>query len=161
MFFTHDTEVLIKAYCTYVRPMLKYCTSVWSPHNGQIDEQENIQRRFAERIDGLWCLSYEDHLVHLKLDSLRVRRIKQDMIMCYKIINSLVAMKCSDFFSFNNVRTREHNFKLYLPECRLDACKFSFARRVCLTWNNSPFDFVHAVSLNSVKHTLDNVCFIC
>jgi len=65
-------------------------------------------------------------------------------------------MSCSDFFSFNNVRTPEHNFKLYLAECRLDACKFSFARRVCLTWNNLPFDVVKAVSLNSFKHKLPN-----
>jgi len=68
-------------------------------------------------------------LVHLKLDSLHVRRIKQDMIMCYKIINGLVALNCSDFFSFNYVRTRGHNFKLYLPECRLDARKLEFASR--------------------------------
>jgi len=29
------------------------------------------------------------------------------MITCYKIINGIVAMNCSDFFSFNNIRTRE------------------------------------------------------
>jgi len=65
-----------------------------------------------------------------RVKDLHVRRIEQDMIMCYEIINGLVAMNCSDFFSFNNVRTRGHNFKL--PECRLDARKVSFARKVCL-----------------------------
>jgi len=49
------------------------------------------------------------------------------MIVCYKIINCLVAIDCSDFFSFNSDRTRGHNFKLYLPECSLDARKLSFA----------------------------------
>jgi len=87
-------------------------------------------------------------------------RIKQDMITCYKIINGLVAMHCSDDFSFNNVRTREHNFKLYSPQCRLYARKFSFARRVCLTWNNLRLDVVNAVSLNSFKRKMANVCFI-
>jgi len=97
-------------------------------------------------------------MVHLKLNSLRVRL---DMIMRYQIINGLVAMNCSDFFSFNNVLTRGHNFKLYLPECRLDVRKFSFARRVCLSWNNLPFDVGNAVSLNSFKRKLAKVCFIC
>jgi len=97
-----------------VRLILEYCTPVWSPHNtGLNDKLENVQRRFTKRINGLSCLSYEDRLVHLKLDSLRVRRIKQDMIMCYTIINGLVAMNCSDFFSFNNVQTSGHNFKLF------------------------------------------------
>jgi len=81
------------------------------------------------------------------------------MIMCYKIINGLgpVARNCSNFFSFNNVRTRGHNFKLYLPECRLDALKISFARRVCLTWNNLSFDVVNADSLNSSVNWLMSV----
>jgi len=110
MFFTRDPEVLIKAYCTYVWSILEYCTPIWSPnHTGLNDKLEYVQRRFTKRINGLSCLFYEDHLVHLKLDSLRVKRIKQDMIMCYKTINGLVAMNCSDFFSFNNFRTRGHN----------------------------------------------------
>jgi len=74
-------------------------------------------------------------------------------------MNGLVAINCSDFFSFNNVRTRGHNFKLYLPECRLDVRKFSFARRVCLTWNNVPFDVVNAVSFISFKRKLANVLY--
>jgi len=86
--------------------------------------------------------------------------VKLQSIMCYTIINSLVAMNCSDFFSFNDVQTRGHNFKLYLPKCRLGARKLSFARRVFLTWNNLLFDVVNVVSLNSFKHKLANVCFI-
>jgi len=98
-FFTCDPEVLIKAYCTYVRPILEYCTPVRSPHHtGLNDKLENVQCCFTERINGLSCLSYEDRLVHLKLDSLHVRRIKLNMIMCYKIINDLVAMNCSISF---------------------------------------------------------------
>ena len=159
-FFTRDPKVLVKAYCTYVRPILEYCTPVWSPHNsGLNDKLEDVQRRFTKRINGLSYLSYKDRLVYLELDSLRVRRIKQDMIMCYKIINGLVAIDCFDFFSFNDVRTRGHNFKLYLPDCRLDVRKFSFARRVCLVWNNLSYDTVNAVSLNSFKRKLATVVF--
>jgi len=55
-------------------------------------------------------------------------------------------MNCSEFFSFNNVRTRGHNFKLYLPECRLiDTRKFSFSHGTIV---NLPFDVFNAVSLS-------------
>jgi len=42
-------------------------------------------------------LSYRVRLLSLKLDSLDVRRIKQDLIMCYTIINGLVAIDSSEF----------------------------------------------------------------
>jgi len=65
MLFTRDPEVLIKASCTYVRPILKYCTQVWSSHyTGLNDKLESVQRRFTKRINGLSYLSYEDLLVY-------------------------------------------------------------------------------------------------
>jgi len=45
-------------------------------------------------------------------------------------------------------------------KAKLDARKFCFARRVCLTWNNLPFDGVNAGSLNSFKRKLANEHFI-
>jgi len=51
---------------------------------------------------------------------------------CNPVLSIYLFMSFIYFFSFNNVRTRGHNFQLYLPECRLDARKFSFARRVYL-----------------------------
>jgi len=50
-FHTRNPEVLVKAFCTYVRPILEYCTPVWSPHHiGHVDkiEKSNIalQREF-------------------------------------------------------------------------------------------------------------------
>jgi hypothetical protein len=101
---------------------------VWSPHHKGLDDKiEKVQRRFTKRIHGLSNLSYEDRLSTLELDSLRVRRIKQDLNMCYKIVHGLIAIDCSDFFSFVNCdRTRGHNLKIFIQNCRLDARKFSF-----------------------------------
>jgi hypothetical protein len=31
-FVTRDQHILVKAFTTYVRPLLEYCTPVWSPH---------------------------------------------------------------------------------------------------------------------------------
>ena len=78
--------------------------------------------------------------------------------MCYKIINGLVSIDSSDFFSFTNCnRTRGHNLKLHIQNCRLDVRKFSFARRVCPVWNTLPTEVVNACSISSFKHKLDAV----
>jgi hypothetical protein len=78
-FLNNIPEVLVEAFCTYVHPILEHCTPVWSPHHKKLaDKIEKVQRRFTKRIHGLSNLS-------LKLDSLHVRRIKQDLTMCYKI----------------------------------------------------------------------------
>ena len=113
-FHARSPEVLGKAFCTYVRPILEYCIPVWSPHHiGLVDKLEKVQSRFTKIIFCLSNLSYEDSLLLLKLDSFHVRRIKQDLIMCYKVINGLVAIDCSEFFSFTEYdRTRGHNLKL-------------------------------------------------
>jgi len=76
--------------------------------------------------------------------------------MCYKIINGLVAIDCSEFFSFTDCDwTRGHNLKLYTQICRPDVRKFSFARRVCPVWNALSYDT--ACSVSSFKHTLGAV----
>ena len=103
---------------------------------------------------------FKDRLLSLKLESLHVRRIKNDVIMCYKIINGLVSIDYSEFFvSAASDRTRGHNYKLYIQNCRLDARKFCFARRVCPVWNNLPYDVVNACSLNSFKRKLVGIKF--
>jgi len=66
-----------------VRPILEYCTPVWSPHYiGLFDKIEKVQNQFTKIIFCLSILSYKDRLLSLKLDSLHVRCIKQDLIMC-------------------------------------------------------------------------------
>jgi len=86
-----------------MHPFLEYCTPVWSPHLiGLFDKIVKVQRHFTQRILCLSNLSYRDRLLPLKLDSLHVRRIKQNLIMCYEIINGLVAIDCLEFFSFTD-----------------------------------------------------------
>jgi len=73
---------------------------------------------------------------------------KYKWFRCYKLF----------IFSFNYVRKRGHNFKLYLSECRFAARKFSFVRH---HMEKFKILFVNAVSLNSFKCKMANVCLIC
>jgi len=78
--------------------------------------------------------------------------------MCYKIIISLVAIDCSELFSFTECdRTRGHYLKLHKQICRLDVRKFSFARRVCPVWNALSYDIVNACSVSFFKRELETV----
>ena len=43
-----------KLFCTYVRPLLEYCSQVWSPYTLEIiDIIEGVQRSFTRRLSGL------------------------------------------------------------------------------------------------------------
>jgi len=68
-------------------------------------------------------------------------------------------MNCSDFFSFNNVRKHGHNCTCQNAD--LTRVSLASLEEFALYWNNLPFDVVIAVSLNSFKPKLTNVCFIC
>ena len=75
-FHSRDESLLVKAFCTYVRPMLEYCSPVWSPHTKcQNDKIEEVQRFFTVRIAGLWPSCYDRRLAVLKLHSLEYRRL--------------------------------------------------------------------------------------
>jgi len=46
-FVSHDPQLLLRAFTVYVRPLLEYASSVWSPcYNYAIDKLESVQRRF-------------------------------------------------------------------------------------------------------------------
>jgi len=75
-----------------VRPILEYCTPLWSHHIGLIDKIEKVQRRFTKRILCLSNLSYKDHLLSIKLDSLHVIRIKP--ALCFLEFEFILFLLC-------------------------------------------------------------------
>ena len=151
-----------------MRPLLEYCTPVWSPHNiGNINKVEGGQRRFMKSMNGLSSLSYISRLYELSLEMLESRclkqdllmcfntinsdveetlesqRLKQDLLMCFKIINGDIEIDLTSFFAFStNCVTRGHRYKLLKQSMRVDAYKFSFANRVFTAWNNLPASVV-------------------
>ena len=98
-FSTRNPDFLVRAYKTYVRPILDYCSSVWNPFlQKDIDLLESVQRYFTRRIPNLKIYSYSERLQILHLDSLEVRRLKADLAMYYKILYGLVDLDAELFF---------------------------------------------------------------
>ena len=81
-FYTRDPKLLIKAFTVYVRPLLEYCCSVWSPHlMCLINCIEDVQRNFTNKLKGMGNLSYDERLKILNIDRLDIRRIKFDLLL--------------------------------------------------------------------------------
>ena len=101
-FVSKDAKLLTRAYVTYVRPILEYCSFVWSPyHLKDIHALERVQRHFTRRLLGFRHYCYSDRLKLLNLETLEMWRLKADLKMYFKILNSHVEIDCEAFFEKN------------------------------------------------------------
>jgi len=54
----------VKAFITYVRPILEYSSVVWSPRSvNMINSIESVQRRFIMKLRGMSLLTYDERSV--------------------------------------------------------------------------------------------------
>ena len=68
-FLSKERVSLIKAFITYVRPLVEYVSCVWSPSSvGLIRKIEAVQKRFTKSLTGLIVLDYHDRLSFLGLE---------------------------------------------------------------------------------------------
>jgi len=62
-FVSRNITLLLRAYLVYVRPLLEYNSSAWSPHyKYDIDAVERVQRRFTKRLPGLSNYTHNERL---------------------------------------------------------------------------------------------------
>ena len=102
IFSSTNCWLLISLFQTYVRPLLEYNTSTWSPRlQADIKDVESVQKTFTRRLCqrcNIPFSDYSDRLVKLNLESLEVRRIKRDLILLYKILHNLIDIDFNSFF---------------------------------------------------------------
>ena len=161
-FTIRDYKILVRAYVTYIRPLLEFNSPVWSPyHVRDVTKVENVQRYVTRRIFfscGLGDVTYEERLRFLKLDSLQVRRLRTDLIFCFKIIRGFVDIPAGSIFTFSTTtQTRGHQFKLVPLYSQLNVRFHSFANRVVNAWNNLPSHVVSATTVSAFRAKLLNV----
>ncbi len=129
-FVSRNRVLLVKAYITYVRPVLEYSTHVWSPvYKTHVDLIERVQRRFTRMLDGLHDLSYPDRLAATGLESLELRRLRSDLCMYYKIINGQTCLSADEYFKFDcsvKLTRTSCNLKLVKPRYNTDLLKHNF-----------------------------------
>jgi len=160
-FVSKNESLLTMAYKVYIRPLLEYCSEIWSPFLlKDIDAIESVQRYFTRRINRIKALTYKERLFILNIESLEVRRIKRDLVMCYKIVNNLIDLQCERFFKFSSISTRGHSFKIVKPPLVKNNLALNlFQYHVVEYWNWLPDYVVTSSSLNVFKSNLDSCNF--
>jgi len=150
---------MVRAYKTYVRPLLEHNSIVWSPNKIQdIEEIERVQRKFTKRLKGYNRYSYEERLKRLNLQSLELRRLHNDLVWTYKIVFGMVDVNVNDFFITNFAsRTRGHAYKLFKKQSS-GARYYFFSERIVNVWNHLPDDVVFS-SLVKFKQCIANINF--
>ena len=157
-FHSRNSSVLMQAFSVYVRPLLEFSSSVWSPHYKYlIDKIESVQRFFTKHLSGLHDLSYHDRLSFLGFETLERRRLVLDLVLCYKILNGLCDISLP--FKLAHSSTRGHSLKLVKPNCSNDVRKYFFTSRVIDVWNSLSEDIVKSPSVAVFKKTLRSVNF--
>ena len=162
-FVSRNRELLIKAYITYVRPVLEYNTHIWSPvYKTHVDLIERVQRRFTKMLDGLHALSYPDRLAATGLESLELRRLKSDLCMYFKIINGQTCLSADEYFKFDcsvKLTRTSSNLKLVKPRYNTDLLKHNFFVRVVDAWNSLPIHVREAKSCKKFNPLLQCIDF--
>ena len=154
-----DIITFLLLYKTMVRSHLEFAGSVWNPYKiNQIQSLEKVQKRATKLVKSCKNLSYKDRLIHLKLPTLKFRRLRGDMIEVFKILNGYYDESCVPNLPRNfDTRTRGNSLKLMHVRTKLDMRKFSFCSRVVGYWNSLPDYVVKATSVNMFKNSLDKL----
>ena len=155
-FVTQD--VFLNLYKTLIRPLLEYCSCVWSPSTvAEIRLLEGVQRRATKMISDLKPFVYETRLKMLGLPTLEYRRKRADMIQIFRIFQGIDRYGAHlPFTQLNENRTRGHQFKIEKKRCHKTKRMRSFAFRVVDVWNKLPGEVVNTPSLNCFKSRLNN-----
>ena len=159
-FCSRNLVLMTRVYTTYVRPILEYCSYIWSPYTlYEIDDIERVQSYFTRRLLPN-IHPYNSRLAKLKIDSLEERRIKIDLGMYFKILNNMIDLDSKTFFKIAPVScvTRGHNFKLLkIGKGNNDKELYAFYNRQIDCWNSLPSLLVESPSFSSFNSRLKEV----
>jgi hypothetical protein len=163
VFKCKDASILVKAFCCYVRPILEYCSPVWSPFQiKDVNMVEAVQRRFTKRVISR-CLprfnhfSYHERIRALKMDTLELRRVRADVVLFHDIVYKHRTL-FDKLFAFNSNAdiTRGHSLRVTVPSF-IPAYEFTrahFVWRTHLIWNRLPSSVAHCVNREVFKSNL-------
>ena len=155
-FSSRDKLLLARAFSTFVRPLLEFSSVIWCPYYiNEIIKIEAVQRAFTKSIGNLRLYTYHERLVILKLDSLQCRRLKTDLIMCYKILYGMVDINTSCFFKRSLYdSTRGNSLKLAKLQVVSERDKNFFTNSVINIWNALPDTIVTSCSVSIFKRNI-------
>ena len=143
-----------------VRPILEYCSPVWSPHLKKDSAiLEKVQRRtprYAIRNISP-DMSYGERLKVLKWPTPHQRRLFSSLTERYKTVNSLNGLHPFEYFTIaHDFRPlgANHRHKIKPLPAKLNRFKNSFRANIVNELNNSAKKVAEAETLNIFKNRL-------
>ena len=141
-FHYRDRYTFRKLYIQYVRPHLEFASPAWSPWS-EADKAtiEKVQVKAINMISGLQGHTYEEKCRELDLDTLEVRREKQDLYLAHKLIHTENRTYGSVLFKFpgneggRQTRAAADPLNMKIPRSRLDVRRHAYGTRIVGHWN--------------------------
>jgi len=99
-----------------------------------------------------------ERLLRLNIPRLELRRLRLDLIFCYKIVFGRICTNFDDFFTFSpSPQTTGRPYKLYKSRCTHAVGRNIFVERVVDVWNYLPptVNFASLPTFNSSSKSVD------
>ena len=154
---------LDKLYCTYIRPLLEYCSEVWDGCNtADANRLEAVQLNAARIVTGLPIFaSLEALYFETGWETLAERRKMRKLCLMYKIVNNESPSYLNDLLpnrvnetSKYNLRNR-HDFEI--PFSRLCSFESSFLPSTLKIWNELDIEIRSSPTLLQFKGHIKSI----
>jgi hypothetical protein len=140
-FHFRDRHIFVNLYKQYVRPHLEFSSQAWSPWLiGDIEVIEKVQEKAVRMVTGLKGTTYEEKCTELGLETLKIRRERQDMALTHKYVMNEEQGLFTLASNNRGARTRRAAGEKCLVKqfARTDTRKNFFAVRAVDSWNDLP-----------------------
>jgi len=91
-----------KAFTTYIRSLLEYISLIYGIRLGFISPiyylLDSVQLEALPSVLKQYLLPYIEYIGIFDLEPLEVRRLRHDLVQCYKILNNLTPLNPADHF---------------------------------------------------------------
>ncbi|GMT11708.1 hypothetical protein PFISCL1PPCAC_3005, partial [Pristionchus fissidentatus] len=171
-FYSNDPLLYLQAFNAFIRPLLEYCTVVWSPRTVKLANfVENVQRNFTRRVFFRCAIPYSpypDRLNFLSMSTLEQRRLIFDLLFLHKTIHNFYSLNSYLLFKISpltrNLRNT-HKLRIALPFA-VPKSHSTFATRTVQRWNALPGEIVnsspnvfrsHILNLPSISFTSESL----
>ena len=157
-FLCSNSSLLVKAFKTYILPILEYCSPVWSP-TALVDilRLESVQRSFTKTLPDYSDLTYIQRLNKSGLSSLERRRLYADLTFFYKVIHKRIETDIINSIILDTTNSaRGHSYKVRHLPTRLNVRLNFFTVRTIRVWNSLSEEVVCSDSVDSFRRALNN-----
>jgi hypothetical protein len=139
---TVDTEVKLMCFKSLIRPILEYCTLLWSGTTKKnIKKIESLQRRASIYVLNNSELSYKDRLLSCDVLPLTLRRDYLDLVYFYNLNNGIHDTNLLNSFTFcTRVGRNTDNLNLVPKRVSTEQCKYWYVNRIVHMWNKLPLE---------------------